>query len=156
MHFTLSNPDTPLTLDDIAHQEFGARVDVLRGQLGIPKLTTIAPAAPDARADARTIFEDGATGVSDPSTAATSVLFDVLENDTDGDGETLTITYVEGAEHGTVEIVDGADADKLIGDALLYTPDTDYSGPDDFVYLISDGHGGQELGNCNSRCSPGS
>lgn len=153
--FTLSNPNTILTLDDIAHQEFGARVDVLRGQFGTPKITTIAPAAPDARADVETIFEDGVSGVGTPSILATGVLFDdILKNDSDGDGDKLTITYVEGAQHGTVQIVDGDDADTLIGDAVLYTPNTDYSGTDSFVYLISDGAGGQDSASVSVNVLP--
>jgi hypothetical protein len=43
-----------------------------------------------------------------------------------------------------VRIVDGADLDLLPGDAVLYTPDADYSGPDSFVYCVSDGHGSQD------------
>jgi hypothetical protein len=43
-----------------------------------------------------------------------------------------------------VQIVDGADADDLAGDAVLYTPDADYSGPDSFIYCVSDGHGSQD------------
>jgi hypothetical protein len=51
---------------------------------------------------------------------------------------------VTGALHGTVQIVDGDDADLLPGDAILYTPDEDYSGTDNFNYCVSDGNGGQD------------
>jgi hypothetical protein len=63
----------------------------------------------------------------------------------DADGDALTvIAFDEGPSHGTVQIVDGADADDLAGDAVLYTPDADYSGPDSFIYCVSDGHGSQD------------
>ena len=109
------------------------------------KLTVIAPAAPDAVADSYSIFEDGQSGLADPSTVPEGVLFSVLANDTDADGNTLTITDVHGALHGTTQIVDGADADSLPGDAILYTPFEDYSGSDTFTYCISDNAGGTDF-----------
>ena len=66
------------------------------------KLTFFAPAAPDAVDDNVNIFEDGQDGLDDPSTVPEGVLFDVLANDTDADGDTLTITEVSRrvARHG--------------------------------------------------------
>ncbi len=147
VHFTLSNAANNLTLDDIAHQEFGAKLSAAGGKDA--KITTIAPAAPDAVNDvvpANSIFEDGASGFGDPSHVPLGVtgLIKVLANDTDADGDTLTITDTHGAQHGTVQIVDGPDADLLPGDAVFYTPNTDYSGPDSFLYCVSDGNGGQD------------
>src|SRR5262245_49455797 len=71
VHFTLSNAAKNLTLDDIAHQQFGARLVKVGGQDA--KITTIAPAAPDAVDDdvpsekLPGIFEDGASGFGNPS-----------------------------------------------------------------------------------------
>ena len=92
------------------------------------------------------IFEDGAGGFGEPSHDPLGVtgLIKVLANDTDADGDTLTITDTHGVQHGTVQIVDGPDADFLPGDAVFYTPNTDYSGPDSFLYCVSDGNGGQD------------
>jgi len=129
-----------LTLDDIAHMQFGARTTSVGS-----KLTVTAPAAPDAVADSYNIFEDGQSGLGDPSTVPEGVLFEVLANDTDADLDTLTITDVHGAEHGIVQIVDGADADLLPGDAVLYTPFEDYAGADGFTYCISDNNGGTDF-----------
>lgn len=147
--FTLSNTAGNLTLDDIAQTLFGARLTSVGhpngARNGSEKLTAVAPAAPDARDDAYSIFEDGATGLGSPAASATGVLFQVLANDTDADGNTLTITSVFGAAHGVVAIVDGADADLLPGDALLYTPVTDYAGSDSFTYTVSDGAGGTDF-----------
>jgi len=58
----------------------------------------------------------------------------VLANDTDVDGDTLTITSATGASHGTLS--------TAITDAVAYTPTPGYCGPDQFDYEISDGHGG--------------
>jgi hypothetical protein len=138
--FTLSNTAGDLTLDDIAHVQFGARTTSVGG-----KLVVTAPAAPAAHDDTYTIFEDGQSGLASPSHNPVGTLFQVLSNDTDADGNVLTITNVHNPLHGTASIVDGADADSLVGDAILYTPTADYSGADNFEYLISDNHGGTDF-----------
>ncbi len=57
----------------------------------------------------------------------------VLSNDSDPDGDTLTVTTAS-AVNGTVTInAEGA---------LIYTPNTDFSGTDTITYTISDGNGG--------------
>lgn len=147
--FVLSHPTETLTLDDIAHVEFGARMTSI-GKLGghrtdSSKLVTVAPAAPDAVDDSYNIFEDGQDGLDDPSTVPAGTVFQVLDNDTDADGDTLIITEVHDVLHGTVSIVDGDDADLLVGDAVLYTPDEDYAGEDTFTYCVTDNHGGTDF-----------
>jgi hypothetical protein len=99
---------------------------------------------PDAKDDSYSIYEDGQSGLNDPSKVSAGVKFNVLANDTDDDGDKLTITNVRGARHGTVTIIDGKDADLLPGDAVLYTPKLDYAGTDSFTYGISDGDGGTD------------
>lgn len=148
--FTLSNTANNLTLDDIAHMDFGARlanVGVTGGPRNdIAKLSTVAPAAPDAHDDSVSGFEDG---LASPSHQPAGLLLQVLANDSDGDGQALSITDVEGAQHGTLQIVDGADADSLAGDAILYTPDADFAGTETLAYCISDGHGGVDGASIN-------
>ena len=142
-----------LTLDDLTHMLFGARVTSVgapgTARLNSTKGLVVAPAAPNAHDDAYVIFEDGQSGLNDPSTTPEGVRFDVLANDTDADGDKLTITDVHGALHGTVQIVDGPDADLLPGDAVLYTPFEDYSGSDSFEYCISDNRGGTDFAQVN-------
>lgn len=67
----------------------------------------------------------------------------LLANDSDVDTDpalnragvqTLTISAVGNAQHGTVQIVDGQ---------VRFTPDRDYFGPASFDYLVDDGAGGQ-------------
>lgn len=146
VHFTLSRAQGDLTLDDIATQLFGAKLDAVGGpggpRNGATKLTGEAPYAPDAKDDAFSVFEDGAAGLNSPSKTPTAVTLDVLGNDTDGDGQSLIVTSVhEGPGHGTVTI--SAD-----GKTISYTPDLDYSGPDSFEYCVSDGNGGQDSAVC--------
>ncbi|CAN7712564.1 Ig-like domain-containing protein [Pseudoduganella sp. LjRoot289] len=151
--FTLSNLGHNLTLDDIANVQFGARLTSVGAANGArsdsAKLLTTAPAAPDARDDTYTIFEDGQQGLDAPSHIPQAIAFDVLANDTDADHNVLTVTDVQGAAHGTVAIVDGPDADSVAGDLITYTPDADYSGADSFTYGISDGHGGTDYATVN-------
>jgi hypothetical protein len=141
--FTLSNAAGDLTLDDIANQRFGARLDSIGGpggprDGGVAKLIGVAPAAPDANDDVIAMFEDGADGLGDPSKTPEAVVLNVLANDTDGDGDVLTITEIhEQPAHGTVAIAPD-------GKSLIYTPELDYSGQVTFEYCVSDGNGGQD------------
>ncbi|MFP5404419.1 MAG: retention module-containing protein, partial [Gammaproteobacteria bacterium] len=78
--------------------------------------------------DAPVATPDSATTPED-----TAVVIAVLGNDSDVDGDPLTITTAT-ASHGSVTInPDGT---------LTYTPDPDYHGPDSIAYTISDGQGG--------------
>ena len=64
--------------------------------------------------------------------ADTPVSLPVLSNDVGGVGDRLTtVEWVE-PEHGTVQLVD---------DELVYTPETEYNGPDDSEYSVIDGNG---------------
>ena len=64
-------------------------------------------------------------------------------NDTDADGDALTITSVGAATNGTVDIVSGGNAVRYVYNStvthLLVTTDS-------FTYTISDGHGGTATG----------
>jgi subtilisin family serine protease len=59
-----------------------------------------------------------------------SVSIAVLENDSDEDGDTLTIESYTQPTNGSV---------TQDGDKLVYTPTTNYSGDDSFTYSITDG-----------------
>ncbi|MAE89080.1 MAG: type I secretion protein [Pelagibaca sp.] len=81
---------------------------------------------------------DGIDGlpVAEDDTATTdedvAVVVDVLSNDSDPDGDTLTVTEAT-ASNGTVTINDDG--------TLTYTPDADYNGSDEISYTISDPDG---------------
>ena len=79
---------------------------------------TVANGAPTAQNDAATTAED------------TAVTVPVLANDTDPDGDALSVTAVSDPANGTAEIVEGA---------VRYTPAPDFNGTDTFTYTVSDG-----------------
>ncbi|HEV2828227.1 MAG TPA: Ig-like domain-containing protein [Pyrinomonadaceae bacterium] len=82
--------------------------------------------APDAVNDSATIAEDsGANAV------------DVRANDSDLDGDTLTVTAVTQGTHGSVAITGG-------GTGVSYTPVANFFGNDSFTYTINDGQGGSD------------
>ena len=60
---------------------------------------------------------------------------DVLANDTDGDGDPLTIaSFSDPDPHGTIEIVTDNNVEKI-----KYTPDDDFVGVETFTYKAFDG-----------------
>ena len=79
--------------------------------------------APVAADDAYTIGEDGTLIVD---TAA-----GLLANDSDVDGDTLTVRLVDPPSHGTVTLADDG--------SFEYTPEADYHGADSFTYVAGDG-----------------
>ena len=79
---------------------------------------------------------DAPIAVADTARTAedTEVLIDVLANDTDVDGDTLTIGSVTDATNGMARIAsDGR---------LAYAPEPDWHGTDRFAYTVADGNGG--------------
>ena len=90
------------------------------------------------------------TGVNDAPVAAndaatttedTPVNITVLANDTDVDGDSLSVTSVSLPAHGAAAInLDGT---------IRYTPAANYNGSDVFTYMIGDGHGGTATGTVN-------
>ena len=81
---------------------------------------------PHATNDSATILEDSGANT-----------INVLANDTDVDGDTLTVTAVTQGAHGSVAIS---------GTSVSYTPVHDFFGSDSFTYTVSDGHGGTDVG----------
>ncbi|WP_425004344.1 Ig-like domain-containing protein [Mycolicibacterium sp. S3B2] len=103
-------------VDTFVYSASNAMVDA-RAVVGI----TVTPVnrAPATADDSYTTDED------------TTVTGNVLSNDTDPDGDTITATVVLAANHGEVQLSsDGS---------FTYTPDTDFSGTDTFSYVASDG-----------------
>lgn len=76
------------------------------------------------------------TAVSDSAQTApgTPVIIPVLANDTDPDGDPITLLSVTPALHGALVM-------NPTG-TVTYTPAAGYTGPDAFNYTISDGRGG--------------
>jgi Tol biopolymer transport system component len=84
---------------------------------------------PSANDDMSTVAED-----SSPSA------INVLANDSDVDGDTLTVASVTQGAHGSV---------ANNGSSVSYTPAPNYFGPDTFTYTVSDGQGGVDTATVN-------
>ena len=65
----------------------------------------------------------------------TPVTIDVLANDTDLDGNTLTVDSVTNSANGSV---------LNNGNNVTYTPESNFNGTDSFIYTVSDGNGGTD------------
>ncbi len=72
------------------------------------------------------------------TTTNNAVTFDPRTNDTDPNGDALTISSAANGTHGTVTVNSGT--------SLTYTPASGYAGSDSFTYVLSDGHGGTATG----------
>ncbi|MBI3933029.1 MAG: cadherin-like domain-containing protein [Acidobacteria bacterium] len=93
-----------------------------------------APGAPVARDDAASTFE------------GKSVRIEVLENDSDPDGDPLRISSVTIPENGKV-------AAKTSG-RIGYTPNKGFTGTDTFTYTVTDGKGGQDTATVTVTVKP--
>ena len=78
--------------------------------------------------------DDSATTQQD-----TPVTVNVLANDTDPDGDTVTVSGAGTPANGTA-VVNG-------NGSITYTPAAGYNGPDSFSYTVRDGKGGTDTAN---------
>ena len=76
----------------------------------------------------------------------TPVAILVLGNDSDPDGDALTVIGVSQPSAGTV-VFDSSNV-------ITYTPDLDYNGDDDFTYTVSDGNGGSAVASVSVTIHP--
>jgi VCBS repeat-containing protein len=89
-----------------------------------------------------TVMVTVAAGANNPPVAAndsattkasTAVTVNVLNNDTDPDGDALTVSAIGAPAHGSV---------SNNGTSITYTPTAGYTGSDTFTYTVGDGKGG--------------
>jgi hypothetical protein len=73
---------------------------------------------------------DTATAIADTPLAIAATT--LLSNDTDPNGEPLTLFSVQNANHGSI---------AMVGSDVVFTPTAGYTGSASFEYTISDGHG---------------
>jgi len=74
-----------------------------------------------------------------------SALINVLANDTDPDGDAISLIAAQASSHGTVALEAGA---------VRYTPASGYTGSDSFTYQIRDALGATATGTVNVTISP--
>jgi large repetitive protein len=94
-----------------------------------------------------TVTNPAPTAVNDSATTNedTPVIVAVLPNDTDPDGDPLTITSAT-ASNGTVTI--------NANGTITYTPNANFNGSDTIIYTISDGNGGSSTAVVNVTIIP--
>ena len=85
---------------------------------------------------APTANEDGVTQTGLP------LIIAVLSNDTDPDQDTLQIQSVTSAGNGDAVIDTNGTPNDFSDDTIVYTPNPNYVGPDEFQYTVADGNGG--------------
>ncbi|WP_152971289.1 cadherin-like domain-containing protein, partial [Rhizobium ecuadorense] len=64
----------------------------------------------------------------------------LIGNDTDPNGDAMTISAVGNAVNGTVTL-------NRQNGTVIFTPTNNYSGPASFTYTLSDGRGGTDQAN---------
>lgn len=68
--------------------------------------------------------------------AGQTIEIDVLANDSDPDGDGLTVSRLEDPEHGSAKITENG--------LIEYTPDDNFRGTETFSYIAGDGKGGED------------
>ena len=91
---------------------------------------------------------DAATVLAAGPRTLTLATTNLLANDTDADGNSLTVTGIGAAGHGSAALNANGTADPS-DDFITYTPTVGYAGADSFTYTLSDGHGGTATATVN-------
>jgi hypothetical protein len=71
----------------------------------------------------------------------------LLANDSDPNGDALSLTGVSDSSHGVATF-------NQQSNTIIFTPDTDYIGPGSFSYAIADGRGGTATAEVNISINP--
>ena len=114
--------------------EFSYSVDDWLGQTATTQVVVTAGVVVGPATNVQPVANPDIVSVTRNGTAA----LDVMGNDSDANGDALSLLSVGLGSHGTTSIADGK---------VVYTPATDYLGSDYFSYTISDGRGGAAIGN---------
>ena len=90
----------------------------------------------------------GPVAIADNATTVvnTPVTVNVLANDSDANGDALTITSVSSFVNGSAVIS---------GNSVVFTPNAGFTGTGSFTYSISDGHGGSASATASVTVNPG-
>ena len=95
------------------------------------------------------VADNGLTGAQ--NSAVVIAASQLLANDSDLDGDTLSITSVSAASHGTVTLTTQSNPQNS---TITFTPDAGYTGAASFSYSISDGRGGTSTAQVSLTIQP--
>ncbi|MEL7087662.1 MAG: tandem-95 repeat protein, partial [Planctomycetota bacterium] len=134
VRFTNSGSDTIMAINADGGAAGFVDIALIRG------LTNRDAAAMEANGSLVTVgpsTNDAPTPVADAATTSeeNAVVVDVLTNDSDPNGDALSVVSVSQGTNGSV--VNNNDG------TVTYTPDLDFAGSDSFTYTVDDGAGGQ-------------
>lgn len=146
--FDITNFVTQLVNDGASFVGLGVRAQELGGlaiiessTFGVPRL--IIETAPSTNNPPVSTDDTVTTSFN---TAITIPVADLLVNDTDSDGDSLTITAVNNAINGSVTLDDNGTPDNSDDDTVIFTPNQDFNGNASFEYTINDNQGGTDIG----------
>ncbi|MEL7143213.1 MAG: Ig-like domain-containing protein [Cyanobacteria bacterium J06643_4] len=124
-----------LTFDDINFVPQGGNLLILSGGETLAQVNGVSALSetdftlvsdPGNDNDAPVASVDSANGDED-----TVIVGNVLDNDTDSNGDSLTVTLENAPENGSVTLAEDG--------SFEYIPNADFSGSDSFTYIVSDG-----------------
>ncbi|NEP52271.1 MAG: DUF4114 domain-containing protein [Moorea sp. SIO3C2] len=87
------------------------------------------------------------------TTEDTTVNINVLDNDTDTEGDS-TLTVISDPSNGSAVVDDNGTPDDLTDDVITYTPNPDYNGQDSFTYQLNDGVNPADTATVNITVTP--
>ena len=140
--------DGPLPAGDytFALQQLGAESGYTLA-FNVTEATVMENTAPVATDDDYTVAIPGVEGVEPPTELVVDAAEGVLANDSDADGDDLTVAIASAPTNGTVALSDDG--------SFTYTPSGDFISSDDsFTYTVSDGNGGSDTGNVSIEVEP--
>jgi hypothetical protein len=111
---------------------------VYTDDLGTAESLTSAPTAPVMNVNETPVAVNDNLNVTEDNSITFPSVIDLLGNDSDMDGDALSIS-------GFTQPVNGTLADNADG-TFTYTPTGNFNGTDNFTYTISDGNGGTASG----------
>ena len=141
---TLAEGDV-LTIEGTQSEGENARLDYIELVTSETTTTPEEPTAPETTNTAPDAIADSYT-VNTGDTLMVATGNGVTANDGDGDGDALSVSLVQGVNHGTLTL--GSDG------SFTYTPEAGFSGTDSFIYSLSDGKGGTDTATVTLTVEP--
>ena len=122
-------------------QEVGGLAIIESSDFGVPRLTINS----DSTTNNPPVANDDTIQTAQ-NTAITIPIENLLINDTDSEGDSLTITAVNNAIDGTVTLNQNGTPDDSTDDKIIFTPKPDFSGNTSFEYTLSDNQDNTDIG----------